>query len=147
MAYDSKIYTFEFSKLQKQPKIIIISKDSDENFISPFPNIHHYNESLQECKEGLLSLLDSFPNIFSKNEDNGSVFSEALKMSIEIIKPMGGKLIIIQGNDDFVEDIDREAISRAPSINYYACLCQELLHFHISISIFCHSKCYKVKKF
>ena len=92
-----------------------------------------------------MALLDSFPGIFVKNEDSGNVFNEAFKMAIEIVKPMGGKIIIIQGNDEFFEETDKEEGSRRYSSNYYACLSRELSKLHISVSIFCHSKCYKVK--
>jgi len=144
LAYDSKIYAFDLGKSLKQPKITVISKGFDETFTMPFPDVYHYNKSLQECKEGLLALLDSFPAIFSKNEDSGNAFNEAFKMAIEIVKPSGGKVIFIQGNDEFFEDTDKEETSRTYSSNYFACLSRELIKLNISISIFCHSKCYKV---
>ena len=144
MAYDSKLYAFDLGRSLKQPKIVVLSKSADEVFTLPFPDVYHYSESLQECKEGLLALLDSFPAIFAKNEDSGNAFNEAFKMAIEIVKPMGGKIIMIQGNDEFFEETDKEEVSRRFSSNYYACLSRELSKVHISISLFCHSKCYKV---
>lgn len=147
MAYDSKIYTFSFSKTLKQPKINVLSKDPYENFIMPLPDIAYYNANVEEFQEEILGLMDSFPSIFAKNEDNGNIFMEAWKTALEIIKPMGGKLIIIQANNEFSDEIDREASSRSPSSEYFQNFCRELINKNISTSIFCHSKCFKVKNF
>lgn len=123
----------------------MITKSADDVFTWPFPNIHSYCGSLQDCKEGLLALLDSFPAIFAQNTDSGNLFNEAFKLSLEMTRGTGGKLVIIQGNDEFFEETDKEEPSRIFSSNYYACLSKELIKLHISVSIFCHSKCFKVR--
>lgn len=144
MAYDSKLYTFSFSKTLKQPKINVLSKDPCGELIIPVPDLAYYNVNIEEFQEEILGLMDSFPSIFAKTEDNGNIFMDAWKTALEIMKPMGGKLIIIQANDEFTDEIDRETSSRSPSSDYFQNFCRELLNKNISTSIFCHSKCFKV---
>lgn len=123
---------------------MVLSKDPTDNVFLPINNIYQYTVFLEENKEEILDLIDSIPMIFSKNEDQGNIFKESLKISLDIVRPMGGKLIIIQANDEFTDDIDRETASRLTSSNSFYNMCKDLTSNHVSISIFCFSKCFKV---
>ncbi len=84
MTYDSNLHFCDFTKGFK----VVVSNEN------PFPYSTIFN--VHEKRDSIIDFLTNFTSLWENNTNTGSNFYSAIETAISILKPYGGRLMIIQ---------------------------------------------------
>lgn len=147
--FDSRIHYYDLTK--SRPHIQICG-DTSETLVPPG---HQYFFNKNEYIDNFKALLDILPSMYSQATDVHSCLGTAISACLSIMKPIGGKLILITGvlpnvgskevqgpgrlkdrYDPKVLLTDKERYLYSPQDSWYRTMSLELSKHHISVDSF-----------
>eukprot|EP01121_Diplochlamys_sp_Union-15-3_P010019 TRINITY_DN2768_c0_g1_i1.p1 TRINITY_DN2768_c0_g1~~TRINITY_DN2768_c0_g1_i1.p1 ORF type:complete len:755 (+),score=92.40 TRINITY_DN2768_c0_g1_i1:51-2315(+) len=89
ITYDSHIHFYNLNSALSTPQMCVI----DENNFGYTPDVDVL-VGLKESRKVLATLLERLPKMFAKSQNSQASLGSALKFAFEIVKKIGGKLIV-----------------------------------------------------
>lgn len=100
--FDKIIYLAKFSKTNGECSLVALPDSKD--FYIPF--IESMTVSIKDYKQCLLNLFDSLPRMFiNRSADGISCLIDALNAAYEVMKDIGGRVILLFSNNTFVNEV------------------------------------------
>jgi len=149
ITYDSTIHFYNLKSSLSQPQMMVVT-DINDMFL-PLPDDLLVN--LAESKEVVETLLKKMPNMFQATQNVENVFGVALKAAYDIVKGLGGKLIVFASSLPSLgvgkltnrEDLkllgtDKEVTLMNPDDSYYKNFALDCSRLQISVDLFLFSQ-------
>jgi protein transport protein SEC24 len=91
---DSSLHYFSISPGATEAKMLVVG-DIDDTFL-PLPQDLLLN--INECRDGIESLLTNFNTMFQSNQNNYNAMGSALKAAHKLVSPIGGKIVCLMSS-------------------------------------------------
>lgn len=94
IAVDSSLHFFSVSPGSTEPSMLVVS-DIDDPFL---PQPRDLLLNINECREGIETLLTQFNTLFQSNQNGSNAMGCALKAAHLLISPIGGKIVCLMAS-------------------------------------------------
>eukprot|EP01113_Clastostelium_recurvatum_P009522 TRINITY_DN1458_c0_g2_i2.p1 TRINITY_DN1458_c0_g2~~TRINITY_DN1458_c0_g2_i2.p1 ORF type:complete len:1117 (-),score=203.17 TRINITY_DN1458_c0_g2_i2:19-3039(-) len=148
ITFDKTVHFYSLKSTQSRPQMLVVP--DIENVFVPLPDDLLVN--LRESRHLIDDLLEKIPNMFARTQQVESAFGPTLKAAFNVIRHIGGKMIIFQSavpkagvgaivdrDDPKLLNTDKEAVLLNPSDpagTYYKDFALDCSRQQISIDLF-----------